>query len=437
LPAWRKVRKADHAVSSTWGRSHLPLKSDSHALGFDPEVDAEGGRCLYGDDVQILSGDRRHQTFDVLLASALLVGSMLDVFTQVLGGVYPHGEWVHVPFAVATSLPLFVRRRHSLAALIAVGIVQSAWIYGLYPMDQQPPLIPFVQLVVVVYSAAAYADGRAARAAWIVIAIGVGTDIPTLAIGKPLGNVAGPDIALLIFFSLGLTFARIRRRADVQEERIAHAERERAEAIERAGAEERARIARELHDVISHDVSMMVLQASVERRVNNADSSATQTLASIESTGREALAELRRMLGVLRKSDENAPLQPQPGLDQLPDLVEQARTAGLPVRIDIVGDPVPVPAGLGIAAYRIVQESLTNAAKHAAGAPVTVTVHYGNATLEIDVVDAGGNDAAAALPSGGNGLIGMRERVALFGGTLDATPAAAGFHVRARLPLPA
>ena len=403
---------------------------------FDPEVDAEQRRDPYGCDVQILSGDRRHEAFDVFLASVLMGASLLDVFTRGLGGVYPHGQWPHVPFAIATSLPLFVRRRHSLVALITLGIIQSAWIYGLYPIDQQPPLTPFLQLLVVVYSAAAYADGRAARAAWIVVALGIATDIPTLAIGKPLGNVAGPDIALLIFFSIGLAFARIRRRAEAQEERIAAAERERAEVIERAAAEERARIARELHDVISHDVSLMVLQASVERRVNGADSSATQTLASIESTGREALAELRRMLGVLRKSDENAPLQPQPGLDQLPDLIEQAQAAGLSVGLAVVGDPVPVPPGLGIAAYRIVQESLTNAAKHAAGAPVTVTVHYGNGTLEIEVIDSGGNAAAAALPSGGNGLIGMRERVALFGGTLDAAPAAAGFHVRARLPLP-
>ena len=183
----------------------------------------------------------------------------------------------------------------------------------------------------------------------------------------------------------------------------------------------------------------MVLQASVERRVHTGDDSASQTLANIESTGREALAELRRMLGVLRKTDEDAPLGPQPGLAQLPDLVEQARAAGLPVHLVIDGEPVAVPAGLDIAAYRIVQESLTNAAKHAAGATVTATIRYIDRTLEIDVTDGGSSDAAPApLPRGGHGLVGMQERVALFGGSLEAAAAAnGGFRVRARLPLPA
>jgi len=223
------------------------------------------------------------------------------------------------------------------------------------------------------------------------------------------------------------------------EEQAARAERERIEAAERAAAEERARIARELHDVISHDVSLMVLQASVERRVRADDDSTTQTLANIESTGREALAELRRMLGVLRKTDADAPLNPQPGLAQLPQLIDQARAAGLPVHLAVDGDPVPLPAGLDIAAYRIVQESLTNAAKHAAGASVTATIRYRDGSLEIDVADDGGADPERHRQAdGGHGLVGMRERVALFGGSLEAAPAAnGGFHVRARLPLPA
>ena len=141
MPTWGKVRKADHVVSSTWGRSRLPLKSESQALGFDAEVDTERRHGPYCDDVQILSDDRRREAFDVLLAVSLLVASLLDVFTQALGGVYPHGEWVHVPFAIVTSLPLFLRRRHSLAALIAVGVVQSVWIYGLYPMEDRKSVV--------------------------------------------------------------------------------------------------------------------------------------------------------------------------------------------------------------------------------------------------------------------------------------------------------
>jgi signal transduction histidine kinase len=389
--------------------------------------------------VRLSTGEPRHEAFDAVLATVLLVASLVDLFTHALGGVYPHSTWAHLPFVVVTSLPVAFRRRWPLGALIVLAVTQSAWIYGLYPMDQQPPLVPFLQMLVVVYTAAAYSDGRAARAAWVVIALGIGTDIPTLAVGKPLGNVAGPDISLLIAFSVGLGFARIRRRADAQEQRATRAEQERLEAVARAGAEERARIARELHDVISHDVSLMVLQASVERRVHTGDDSTSQTLANIESTGREALAELRRMLGVLRKTDEDAPLRPQPGLAQLPELVEQARAAGLPVHLVVDGDPIAVPAGLDIAAYRIVQESLTNAAKHAVGATVTATVRYSDGALEIDVTDDGSADpATATLPRGGHGLVGMQERVALFGGSLEAAAAAnGGFRVRARLPLPA
>lgn len=388
--------------------------------------------------MRLSTGEPRHEAFDVALAAVLLLASLADLFSHALGGVYPHGVWAHLPFVVLTSLPVAFRRRWPLGALIALAVPQSVWIYGLYPLDQQPPLVPFLQLLVVVYTAAAYSDGHAARAAWVVVALGIGTDIPTLAIGKPLGNVAGPDISLLIAFSVGLGFARIRRRADAQEQRAILAEQDRLEAVASAAAEERARIARELHDVISHDVSLMVLQASVERRVGASDDSTMQTLANIESSGRAALAELRRMLGVLRKTDE-APLSPQPGLAQLPDLVEQARAAGLPVHLVLDGEPVALPAGLDIAAYRIVQESLTNAAKHAAGATVTATIRYADGTLDIDVTDDGSPDPTRMpLPTGGHGLVGMQERVSLFGGTLEAAPATdGGFRVRARLPLPA
>jgi signal transduction histidine kinase len=381
----------------------------------------------------------RRDAVDVLLAAVLLAAGLADLFAGALDGTYPHGTWAHFPFVVVTSIPVAFRRRAPLATLISFAVLQSVWIYTLFPVDQQPPLIPFVQLLVVVYSAAAYSDGRAARAAWFVVGVGIATDIPSLAAGKPLGQVAGPDIALAIAFGIGLTFARARRHSAAQADALARAEHERQQAAERAATAERARIARELHDVISHDVSMMVLQASVERRVRAVDDETTRTLASIESTGREALTELRRMLGVLRRSEDETPLRPQPGLAQLPELIAQARTAGLPVRLVVDGDPMAVPAGLDIAAYRIVQESLTNVAKHAAGARVTATLRYRDSCLEIDVVD----DGAASqrdpieLPSGGHGLAGMRERVALFGGSLHADRAPdGGFRVRARLPLP-
>lgn len=386
--------------------------------------------------VRAAGGGRRQDVFDAVLAAVLLCLSLVDLFTHALQGVYPGSRWAHLPFLVLTALPIAVRRYRPLTVLILFALLQSAWIYTLYPLDQQPPLIPFVQLIVVVYSAAAYSDGRVGRAAMVVVAVGVLTDIPTLAIGKPVGQVAGPDVVVAVAFGLGLAFARSRRRSEALEVQAAQAERERIEAAARAAAEERARIARELHDVISHDVSLMVLQASVERRIQR-DGPTAQTLATIETTGREALAELRRMMGVLRKHDGVAPLTPQPGMADLPALVEQARAAGIAVELVVDGDPVAVPPGLDIAAYRIVQESITNAAKHAPGASVTAVLRYRDRGLEIDVVNDMGRDAATVpLPRGGHGLVGMQERVDLFGGHLEATPeASGGFRVRARIPL--
>jgi signal transduction histidine kinase len=379
----------------------------------------------------------RHDVFDVVVAVALLAGSLADWATGALAGSYPGPRWSHLLFLVATALPLAVRRRRPLLALVVLGVVQTVWIDVLFPLDVQPPLIPFVQLLVVVYTAAAYCDGREARAAVAVFALGVASDVPTLMLGKPIGLVASPNIALAIAFLVGLGFARLRRRTEEQARALADAELERRAAAEQAAAAERARIARELHDVISHDVSLMVLQASVERRVHGADEATGQAFASIEAAGREALTELRRMLGVLRRDDEAAPLRPQPGLAQLPELVDQASAAGLPVRLVIVGTPVSVPPGLDIAAYRIVQESLTNAAKHAAGATVTATVRYTDGGIEIEVVDDGLTTTdRLPLPRGGHGLVGMRERVAVFGGTLEAARSeTGGFRVHARLPV--
>ena len=391
----------------------------------------------------------RRDLFDASLAAVLLTAGLVDLTTGWLGGSYPHSHWAHVPFIVATTLPIALRRRAPLTTLIAVAAPQTIWIFALFPVAQQPPFLPIVPLVIAVYGAGSYTDGRVAAGAWCVVAIGVATDVPTLWAGKPLSDVLSPNVLLLLTFVVGRGFARLRRRSEEQAAALALAEQDRAQAVARAADAERARIARELHDVISHDVSMMVLQASVERRVRSAGPASAdqtdqtdQTLANIESTGREALSELRRMLGVLHKdtTEPDTPLRPQPGLAQLPDLIDQARTAGLRVRLAIEGEPVDVPPGLDIAAYRIVQESLTNVTKHACGAAAVATVRYGDGALEIDVTDEGAADPAQApVPAGGgHGLVGMRERVALFGGTLHADHApGGGFRVRVRLPLPA
>jgi signal transduction histidine kinase len=215
-------------------------------------------------------------------------------------------------------------------------------------------------------------------------------------------------------------------------------EREREDDARRAVAREQARIARELHDVISHNVSVMVVQAAAGADVFDAEpSQARSALTSIEATGREALSELRRLLGVIRTDDDaDALLAPQPGLERLGALLEKVRDAGLPVELTVEGARSPLPPGLDLAAYRIVQEALTNTLKHAEASQASVTVRYGAGELTLDVVDDGDGAAANGAPGGGRGLVGMRERAALYDGSIGAGPRPdGGFAVSARFPL--
>jgi signal transduction histidine kinase len=227
----------------------------------------------------------------------------------------------------------------------------------------------------------------------------------------------------------------VRRVLGDRERRLALAEREREVAAREAVVAERARIARELHDAIAHNVSMMVVQAGAERRVLDEEQSSTrEVLETVEEIGRGALTEMRRLVGMLR-SDETDPLAPQPGLDDLPQLVTQVREAGLPVELSIEGERRELPVGLELSAFRIVQEALTNALKHAGDARATVRVRYGPDSLELEIVDDGAG-AEAQAEGGGHGLVGMRERVALYGGRFEADRrAAGGFTVRALLPI--
>jgi signal transduction histidine kinase len=230
---------------------------------------------------------------------------------------------------------------------------------------------------------------------------------------------------------------RVRRRHEVQlEDRARVLERERDEKARVAAEEERARIARELHDVVAHSVGVIVVQAGAERMALAAEAERTRdVLQAIEATGREALAEMRRLLGMLRKDDAELTLAPQPSLRQVDALVRQMAEAGLPVELEIEGDPVPLPPGVDLSAYRIVQEALTNALKHAGAARARVAITYGRDEIGLEVSDDGGGPTLAAAPDG-HGLVGMRERVALYGGELKSgRGSAGGFVVRARLPV--
>jgi signal transduction histidine kinase len=219
-----------------------------------------------------------------------------------------------------------------------------------------------------------------------------------------------------------------------RERQLRLAERERELARREAVVEERARIARELHDVIAHHVSMIVVQAGAERRVlDPAQQSAREVLGTIESVGRSALTEMRRLVGMLR-GDSAEGLLPQPTLADVPALVSQLRDAGMPVELGVEGDRRELPVGIELSAYRVVQEGLTNALKHAEPAHVRVRIRYGPRSLELEITDDGAG-APADLPGSGHGLVGIRERVALYGGELEAGQGSdGGFVLHVLLP---
>jgi signal transduction histidine kinase len=243
----------------------------------------------------------------------------------------------------------------------------------------------------------------------------------------PLRQAANDAAVAAVLYGAPWVFGQVLR---TRGQRAALAEREAVDA-------ERARIARELHDVVSHSISVIAIQSqAVRRRLGPEHAREAADLEEIETTARQAMSEMRRLLGVLRADGEAVPLQPQPGLGQLPRLVERARAAGLQVELEVTGPSAPLPPGVDLAAFRIVQEALTNALKHAAAATVWIRVRYRERDLELTVEDDG-RGMPATVPNGsGHGLFGMRERVALYGGTCAiGAREGGGFSVRAELPL--
>ncbi|HUR48255.1 MAG TPA: sensor histidine kinase [Acidimicrobiales bacterium] len=294
----------------------------------------------------------------------------------------------------------------------------------------------------------------ALASAWLIGVYSVAAFAPTLwavvgfvaaaatTIGFTAGCACGPTVndflaALLLSVAVPWLggFARARHYATVEARRIVEEqkqEHQRAEA--EALAIERGRIARELHDIVAHGLSVIVVQASTERRQLPPEAVETQSvLSSIEDAGRSALTELRRLLGVLRASGD-APLEPQPGLEDLTGVVEAVRQAGIAVSVTTEGVPSPLPPGIELSAYRVAQEALTNVVKHAAASRADLTLRYSPGHLDVEVVDDG-TATATDLP-GGYGLLGARERVTLLGGTfVSGRPDAGGFRVLARFPL--
>src|SRR4051794_25575491 len=334
----------------------------------------------------------------------------------------------------AVALPLLARRRAPLLVLVAVialgyaGYARGASVGG--------SLQAWIVLNVPLYSVGAHCERkRAIAGALIVAAFVLLFEIPALVEGGRVDDLAGEWLFLGGVWLLGRWVRQRRQRTAALERQTADLEADRGALAREAGAEERARIAREMHDAVAHSVSVMVLQAgAAEQVLTTAPERARESLVTIQDTGREAIVELRRMLGLLRDPVEDASLAPQPSVDRLDALLEQVRAAGLPVELTVEGEPRRLPAGIDRSAYRIVQEGLTNALKHAGPAHASVRLHYGERALELEVLDDGRGPAGAS--GGGFGLLGMRERAALYGGVLAARERpGGGYALSARLPL--
>ncbi len=374
--------------------------------------------------------------------TAVLVDGLIVL---ALGGLALGEIWTS-PFAeprpvntflfLSVCLALLWRRRAPLVVLV-IAVTVLCIQANLFDPPDQPPLSSFIIFLVVSYSVAVHGEGRravvAAAAAFATEILII--DLPRLLAGENPGNIIPAWILYLMLWFVGRTIRQSRLQAERLQDLATQLELEREEKARTAVAEERSRISRELHDVVAHSVSVMVVQSQAAQRLLEGEQrNARQALESIETTGRQALTEMRRLLGILRRTDAELALAPQPGLEHLDALIEQTREAGLPVELSVEGDVGSLPPGVDLTAYRIVQEALTNTLKHAGPAHARVTIRRRDDGMELEVADDG---AASGKGDGsGQGLIGMRERVALYGGALESGRRdGGGYIVRARLPL--
>ena len=331
------------------------------------------------------------------------------------------------PLALVWTLSLLFRRRFPLGAPAVTFTILAAEAVTVGEVVTDAQMTGFMILA----AFAAVGAHPEIRSALIGALLGYASIAVILVDDRPrLASTLSVVVVSAVAWAIARALAERGRRAEHLEERAAGLERAHAEAV----AGERATIARELHDVIAHSVSVMTVQAGAARLLLDEDPlRARESLVAVEETGRQALGEMRRLLGILRGSEHEARLAPQPGIAELDALVEQVRGAGLPVDVVVKGEPKALPPGVDLAAYRVVQEALTNALKHAGAARALVTIRYGVSALELAVTNDG---RVRRNGRAGHGVVGMRERVALYGGELEVGPRReGGYVVRASLPL--
>ena len=371
---------------------------------------------------------------DVALALGLLALKLAFVFTGTLmsGGATP----LSVASAVALTVPLAWRRRSPLAVAL---VVATAIVVDDLAAGWDSAVLSFDCSIIAAYSAGAHARQRHAVLALAALLAANLVD----ALGAP-GNRAGNVALAVVVFSLvpwlvGQALRRERQRTARMHELARQLEAEREQRAREAVSAERGRIARELHDIVAHAISVIAIQADAATKLLRHDPGrAREPLETVQTTARGALAEMRQLVGLLRESEvgADAPLEPRPGIADLERLVDDVKRSGLAVKLEIEGERRSLPPTLDLAAYRIVQEGLTNVRKHAGAAQAQVSIRYERDRLDILVRDDG--RLATATGGGGHGLVGVRERVILLGGQLEAGPATdGGFILHARLPLTA
>ncbi len=374
---------------------------------------------------------------DALLALGFTGVALWTVAARVGGDdTYRDDDFLGMALLLLQTLPIAARTAAPIAALtVSVAAISLHVAVGY----EGATAGTFASLVIL-YSVASLMDTRWGITAAVLTAAGI-TIYFTTDRGDPgVTQALGTYVTYAAGWGLGIYTRSRREYTDVVEERSRLLEREREVRAREAVAEERATIARELHDVVGHALNLVVIQAGgAQRVIDSKPEVARESLASIESAGRQALTDMERMLGILRAADESDDtLSPQPGLDQVESLAAQVSEAGLPVKVTVDGTRTALPSSIDLSAYRIIQEALTNSLKHAGEAHAHVAIHYGPDSLDLEITDDGRGDSsqAASNGEGGRGLIGMKERVALYGGELNVGPRAeGGFRVHARLPL--
>jgi signal transduction histidine kinase len=388
----------------------------------------------YGQVVRRLWRIAREYGFDGLITLGA-IGGALEVALRHGADQGPRTTlWLAAPATSAVVLPLLARRRFPFAAPASVWLLAAA--------------LSFIDGRLVVSTASVYIAGtfaslllgnqRDVLQARLGLAIALGGAI-IVVYNDPLHTV-GEFISVPILFGIvwvaGYALRARATQAEAADARAGRLEDERERGAHMAVADERARLARELHDVVGHSVSVMTVQASAVRRLLKPEQKRErEALLTVERTGREALTEMRRLVGVLRDPDEAPSLAPQPSLSHIENLVEHARETGLPTDVLIEGDRIQLPGSIDLTAYRLVQEGLTNTIKHAEAHRAEVRVRYTRDHVEVEVCDDG-RGIRGASNHDGHGLVGMRERISLYGGELEAGPRAkGGYRLWARLPV--